>query len=349
VEFSCAARVRFARASNRYTSRVLLQVRNLSVHFRAPGGALPALDGVDVDVAPGRTTALVGESGSGKSLTALAVAGLLPSTAEVTAGAIALSGVDLRALSPARMRAVRGARLAMIFQDPSTALNPVVRVGEQVVEAIRVHRPVGRAAARARAAELFARVGIPAPAARLRAFPHELSGGMRQRVMIAMALSCAPELLIADEPTTALDVTIQAQILALLRGLQAEHGMGMLFITHDLGVVAQIADEVSVMYAGRIVERGPADAVFARPAHPYTRALLRGVPRLAAGQDAPARGALPVIAGEVPTLASRPSGCAFHPRCAAMQGDPVCRDTPPPLEPVGENHACACWHAPSRS
>ncbi|MBM3389618.1 MAG: ABC transporter ATP-binding protein [Betaproteobacteria bacterium] len=299
----------------------VLQVQGLRVLLHSEGGMLAAVNGVDFELHAGRTLALVGESGAGKSLTSLALMRLVGkgaagrgATLQGQAWLDTGSGrVDLLALAPAQLPALRGKALAMIFQEPMTSLNPVFRVGWQIAESLVRHEGLSQAAADARALELLQLVGIPDAAARRRAYPHELSGGMRQRVMIAMALACRPRLVIADEPTTALDVTVQAQVLALMRRLQREIGMALLFVTHDLGVVAQMADEVAVMYAGRIVERAEVRALFAAPRHPYTAALLRSMPGVA-GVDA-GRLVEP-IPGSMPPLTRLPAGCAFHPRCA---------------------------------
>jgi peptide/nickel transport system ATP-binding protein len=319
---------------------VLLRIENLQTQFDTPGGTLRAVDGVSLSIAPAQTLALVGESGCGKSLTALSIVQLVPPPGRVAAGHVWFHDRDLLALPESDLRAVRGNRIAMIFQEPMTSLNPLLRVGEQIGETLRVHRRASARAARERSVELLHRVGLDAPEQRVRDYPHQLSGGMRQRVMIAMALACEPELLIADEPTTALDVTIQAQILTLLRELQRQSGLAMLFITHDLAVVAQIADAVSVMYAGRIVEHAPANALFAQPRHPYTQALLRCTPPIAPHTTGRR---LPVIPGDVPRLAQRPPGCAFHPRCQCRGEDPRCRMHAPALLATADGHACACW------
>jgi peptide/nickel transport system ATP-binding protein len=309
----------------------LLDVRDLGVAF----GPSRAVDGVSFTVAPGETLGLVGESGCGKSTTALALMQLLHGA---TLGGTALFGRrDLLTLDEPSMRQVRGAEIAMIFQDPGTALHPLIRVGEQVAEAVRAHLDVSAAEARARALDLFRKVGIAAPEQRLRAYPHELSGGMCQRVMIAAAIACAPRLLLADEPTTALDVTVQAQILELLQSVSREAGMAVILITHDLGVVAGMADRVAVMYAGRIVETAATPALFAAPAHPYTRGLLGAVPQLDRGWDDD----LPTIAGSVATAATA-SGCRFAP-CCPLAGE-ICAQAPP-LVPVAEGHLAACWKA----
>lgn len=330
---------------------VLLQVDDLRTYFETPTGTVRAVDGVTLTVSRGRTVAVVGESGCGKTLTALSILRLLPPAGRIAGGRILFEGRDLLRLSPHELRAVRGDRIAMVFQEPMASLNPLLTIEQQVGEGLRLHRRFSRRAARERAVALLRRVGLPAPEQRCREYPHQLSGGMRQRVMIAAALACEPELLIADEPTTALDVTVQAQILALLAGLQRERGMAMLFITHDLGVVARIADEVCVMYAGRLVERGPTAALLSAPRHPYTQALLRSLPRLTGpGPDVCSgvgRRRLPVIAGEVPRPGHEISGCRFHPRCDLGSADPLCRRQEPALTELAPGHACACWKANS--
>jgi peptide/nickel transport system ATP-binding protein len=315
----------------------VLEVRDLAVEFRTDRGTLRAVDGVSFAVAAGRTLAIVGESGCGKSVTSLAVMGLLPGNGRVE-GAIRLAGRDIAALPAEERRALRGGAMAMIFQEPMTSLNPAFTAGEQVAEALRLHQGLAPGAAFARAVEMLARVHIPDAGRRARQYPHQLSGGMRQRVMIAMALACRPKLLIADEPTTALDVTVQAQILALLDELKAETGTAVVLITHDLDVVADHADEVAVMYAGRIAERAPAAAIFALPQHPYTVGLLGARPR--AGQ---AGGRLASIEGTVPDLRAPPPGCRFAPRCPFA----IARcATQPPLDEVAPGHRAACWRAP---
>ena len=319
----------------------LLEIRDLSARFDTHRGTVRAIDGVSLHVAAGETLALVGESGSGKSVTALATLGLLPHPPGVVdGGEVLFEGRDLRKLGERERRTLRGRRIGMIFQDPMTSLNPLLTIERQLTEVLQVHEGISRRAARPRAAAGLAEVGIPAPESCLDAWPHELSGGMRQRVMIAMALLCRPALLIADEPTTALDVTIQAQILDLLRGLREEHGMALLLITHDLGVVAGHADRVAVMYAGRIVEQGDARPLFHSPAHPYTRGLLASVPTLAGDPDAP----LPSIDGQPPNAAELPPGCAFAPRCSLASRQ--CRAARPSLAPLDESpRRVACFEA----
>ena len=290
----------------------VLEVRGLSVRMPTRAGMLHAVNGVDFSVARGRTLCLVGESGCGKSLTAFAVMGLLPKRAVRSAATLRFDAEDLLRASPSRMSALRGDRISMIFQDPMTALNPLFTIGTQIRDVLRQHRRVGRREAAELAIELLARVGVPDPAGRLDQYPHQQSGGLRQRIMIAMALICKPLLLIADEPTTALDATVQAQLLELLAELQSQSGTGMLFITHDLGVVANIADEVAVMYGGAIVEIGPAAEVLRRPQHPYTQALIACLPRRGV---TPRRSPLRTIPGSPPSLIGAASGCAFRARC----------------------------------
>ncbi len=315
----------------------LLDVQNLSI--RVAGVGPPLVDGISFALDPGRTLCIVGESGCGKSLTSLALMGLLQTPPLSLAGGTALfGGRDLLTMSRRELGQVRGDRMAMIFQEPMSSLNPALKIGEQIAEAVRRHRGLGRDAARARALEMLERVRIPAAAKRLDAHPHELSGGMRQRAMIAMALANDPELLIADEPTTALDVTIQAQILDLMRDLQGETGAAMILITHDLGVVAEMADEVAVMYAGRIVEKGPVAQIFDDPQHPYTIGLMASMPSLGARSDR-----LVTIPGVVPQAADMPAGCRFASRCPFRTG--IC-DTVPPLSAVSTGHEVACFHAP---
>ena len=320
------------------TGAPVLDVRDLAVSFALRGGPVAAVDGVSFSIAAGRTLGLVGESGCGKTATALAVMRLIDPPGRVTRGRVSLLGDALDGLSESAMRRVRGRRMAMVFQEPMTALNPVQRIGDQIAEAQIVHGVAGRRAAREAAAALLDRVGIPDAARRARDYPHRLSGGMRQRATVAMALAGDPALLIADEPTTALDVTVQAQILELLADLGRDRGMAMLFISHDLGAVSEIADDIAVMYAGRIVERGPARAVLESPRHPYTSGLLATLPRL--GRN-PAR--LPAIPGNVPDLAALPPGCAFVDRCS--RAVPECRRAAPPLEALEGGRAVACPRA----
>jgi len=314
----------------------LLQVEGLRVVFGPPGREQVAVDGVSLSLAAGEVLGIVGESGCGKSLTALSLLRLVPDPpGRIAGGRILLRGQDLAHLSNTAMNRIRGKEISMIFQEPMTALNPVFRVGEQIAETLRVHDGLGRGEARDRALQLLARVGIGNPGQRLDQYPHELSGGMRQRVMIAIALACRPRILIADEPTTALDVTIQAQILLLLRDLQRELGMAVILITHDLGVIAQIVDRVAVMYAGRIVEEGGVNDVFENPSHPYTRLLLQSIPSLDSRRDR-----LLTIPGMVPSLSNLPAGCRFHPRCPDRR-DP-CRQRPPADFAAGPGHRAAC-------
>jgi peptide/nickel transport system ATP-binding protein len=317
----------------------LLRVRDLTAEFASGGGApARAVDGVGFDVAAGETLALVGESGCGKTVTALSILRLIPEPpGRIGPGSrVELEGRDLLALDAKELRAVRGNRIAMIFQEPMTALNPVLAIGDQVAEPAVIHQGLSGRAARARALEMFRLVGIPDAESSVDRYPHELSGGMRQRVMIAMALVCHPQLLIADEPTTALDVTIQAEILDLLERLQAELGMAVLLISHDLGVVAGVADRVAVMYAGQVVESATTPQLFAHPAHPYTEGLLASVPRL----DRP-RERLRAIPGQVPAATAWPDGCRFHPRCPHAWDR--CRGEAPALLDAGLGHDARCW------
>jgi oligopeptide/dipeptide ABC transporter ATP-binding protein len=322
---------------------VLLSVRDLHTTFLTDAGEVPAVDGVSFDVARGEVVAVVGESGSGKSVTAASILRLLPpDRVRIRADAILWKGEDLLTASDERLRQVRGGEIAMIFQDPLSALNPVHPVGAQVAEMLRVHEGANRRRAAARAVELLALVGIPEPQRRAVMYPHELSGGMRQRVMIAMAIACRPDLLIADEPTTALDVTVQAQILELLLDLKAELDSAILLITHDLGIVAGTADRVVVLYAGRPVELATVDALFDDPRHPYTAGLLDAVPRL----DDDGREPLVPIPGAPPSVRNRPTGCAFHPRCAFARLPGDCDHVEPPLHLVGgADHRSACHYA----
>jgi len=317
----------------------LLEVRNLRTHFRTGGGLVRAVDDVSFYLDSGELLGLVGESGCGKSMTALSIMRLVPPPGRIVGGEILFAGRDLLMLSNAEMRDVRGNDIAMIFQDPMTSLNPVFTVGEQIIEALRLHRGLSRKEARRAAIEAMQEVAITDPDLRVDDYPHQLSGGMRQRVMIAMALACDPKLLIADEPTTALDVTIQAQILELLNNLRKTRQLAVLLITHDLGVVAEVADRVAVMYTGKIVEESPVAELFVRPRHPYTEGLLRSVPKLTAKDVAKAQ-RLQTIEGMVPNPASLPPGCHFEPRCPYRM--PRCREGEIPLYPVGEASTVRC-------
>ncbi len=321
----------------------LLEVRGLRTWFQTDRGLFRAVDGISFEVGRGRTVGLVGESGCGKSVTSLSLMGLVASPpGQVSAEAIRFEGDDLLGMSPQARRLLRGGRMSMIFQEPMTSLNPVHTIGRQIVEAIRAHSDMSAEQAKARAIEVLELVRIPSAAQRFDDFPHHLSGGMRQRVMIAMALACEPALLIADEPTTALDVTIQAQILELLRDLQQRLGMAILIITHDLGVIAELADEVIVMYAGRIVESAPVGALFADPQHPYTIGLLGSIPRLDVDRER-----LSTIEGTVPSPANQPAGCRFAPRCPFA--DARCHAEEPTLRELGPAHRVACWKSPVES
>ncbi|GIK98566.1 MAG: ABC transporter ATP-binding protein [Alphaproteobacteria bacterium] len=315
----------------------LLEIRNLSVEFPTARGVFRAVDGIDLTVQEGEILGIVGESGSGKSVSMLAVMGLIPYPGRVQADRMLFAGQDLLAMSPAERRRITGNDVAMIFQEPITSLNPCFTVGFQIMEALAVHEGGSRAERKRRAIELLDQVGIPAPETRLSAFPHQMSGGMNQRVMIAMAIACNPRLLIADEPTTALDVTIQAQILDLLVGLQRDRGMGLVLITHDMGVVAETAERVMVMYAGQQVEEQPVDALFAWPRHPYTAALLEALPERSIG-----RRRLSTIPGVVPGIDDRPSGCLFHPRCRFATD--LCRGNRPALLPDEAGRLVRCHY-----
>jgi oligopeptide/dipeptide ABC transporter ATP-binding protein len=316
-----------------------LNVRGLSVTFGTRRGPVPAVVDVDLDVAPGELVALLGESGSGKSVTARAVMGLSTRNATVTAESIRLGDTDLLALPESEHRKLRGARMSLVFQDALSALNPVLSIGDQIGELFRTHRDMSRRQARAEAIDLLGQVGIPAPARRAGDYPHQFSGGMRQRILIAMAIALRPELIIADEPTTALDVTVQAQILDLIRDLQKEFGSAVIMITHDLGVVAEVADDLLVMYAGRVVERGTSERVFTQPQHPYTWGLLGSMPRL----DRERTDRLNPVKGSPPSLINVPSGCAFHPRCpyASLTGGSS-ETVLPELREMAPGHVAAC-------
>jgi len=316
----------------------ILEVRKLRTSFFTSDGVVHAVDNVSFDVRKGEAVALVGESGCGKSVTAMSVMRLVAPPGRITGGEIRFKGKNLAELSERDMRNVRGDDIAMVFQEPMTSLNPVFRIGDQVAEAIRIHRKMSKKEARQRAAEMLELVSIPDPVKRLDDYPHQLSGGMRQRVMIAMALSCDPELLIADEPTTALDVTIQAQIMELLASLQKRLGLAILLITHDLGVVAEFCERVIVMYTGRIVEEAPVRDLFANPAHPYTRGLLKSLPSITGGEGAKR---LATITGMVPPIGSLPTGCKFYPRCPDVM--PICIPHEPARMIVGPDHDARCY------
>jgi oligopeptide/dipeptide ABC transporter ATP-binding protein len=320
----------------------LLELRALSTHYESARGTrvTRAVDDVSLTLERGKTLGIVGESGSGKSTLALSIMRLLPPAARIVGGEIRFEGEDLLTKSPREMRHIRGKRIAMILQDPMASLNPLFTIGDQVAESLRVHEGASRAAAWSRARGLLQAV-ISAPATRMKEFPHQMSGGMRQRIVGAIAVACEPRLLIADEPTTSLDLTIQAQYLSLLRDLQRDHNLAMIFITHNLGIVAKMCDAVAVMYAGRVVEAGPIRQIFNKPAHPYTRALLESVPRLT--DDNHAR--LPAIEGQPPDPSAPPSGCAFHPRCPQMMER--CQAQAPPSVTVASSHTARCWlHLP---
>ncbi|MGE3513120.1 MAG: ABC transporter ATP-binding protein [Vicinamibacterales bacterium] len=318
----------------------MLDVSHLTTVFDLPSGPVAAVDDVSFTVGSGETLGLVGESGCGKSVTALSIMRLVQLPGRIGGGAVRFNGRDLLTLSEREMRRVRGAEIALIFQEPSTALNPVFTIGDQIAETLLVHRRATRSEAHARAVDLLEMVHIPQASARVRDYPHQLSGGQRQRVLIAMALACRPSLVIADEPTTALDVTIQAQILDLLRDMQAQLHLSILLITHDLGVIAEIADRVAVMYAGRIIEHGPVRQVLRQPQHPYTRGLLASMP----GRT---KGRLTAIHGSVPSLGALPAGCAFHPRCPDRFAP--CATAVPPDVTVGPSHGARCYlHAQGR-
>ena len=317
------------------TAAPLLAVRDLRVTFPTPRGDLAAVDGISYSLAAGRTLGIVGESGSGKTVGALAILGLLPEQARMS-GQILFDGRDLATLANAEMEALRGDRMAMVFQEPMTALNPLMTIGEQIAEAWLIHRDLSPSAAQQAAVAMIDKVGIPDAPRRAGSYPHQLSGGQRQRAMIAMALACGPALLVADEPTTALDVTVQAQILDLVMRMQAELGMAILFISHNLAVVSEVADDVAVMYAGRIVELAPSAEIFANPQHPYTRGLIETVPRIGRG-----RVRLPAIPGTVPDPRRLPAGCRFSNRCPLA--DDTCRRADPPLIALAPGRAVACY------
>ena len=324
----------------------LLEVENLQTHFATPGGVVRAVEGVSFHVEAGETVAIVGESGCGKSVTSMSILRLIAEPPGKIAGRITFDGRDLLSLSEPEMRDIRGNAISMIFQEPMTSLNPVLTVGKQIGETVRLHQGMNAAQAERKAVDMLTLVGIPAPDRRVKEYPHQLSGGMRQRVMIAMALACNPKLLIADEPTTALDVTIQAQILDLMRDLNKRLGSAIMLITHDLGVVAEMAERVIVMYAGRKVEEAPVNEIFARPLHPYTRGLIGAVPKLGSSLDHGAREKLAEIPGLVPSLRQRIVGCPFAGRCELVTD--LCRGVAPALERKAEDHWVACHHAERR-
>jgi oligopeptide/dipeptide ABC transporter ATP-binding protein len=317
----------------------LLELRSLSTHYESAGGTrvTRAVDDVSLVLERGKTLGIVGESGSGKSTLALSIMRLLPPAARIVGGEIRFEGEDLLKKSPREMRQIRGKRIAMILQDPMASLNPLFTIGDQVSESLRVHEGASRSTAWKRAKGLLEAVRISAPATRMTEFPHQMSGGMRQRIVGAIAVACEPRLLIADEPTTSLDLTIQAQYLSLLRDLQRDHHLAMIFITHNLGIVAKMCDAVAVMYAGRVVEAGPIRDIFNKPAHPYTRALLDSVPRLTDDRQ----GRLPAIEGQPPDPSSPPAGCAFHPRCPQMIER--CNTQAPSSVTVAASHTARCW------
>ena len=314
----------------------LLDIRHLRTHFVTGDGVVPAVDGIDLSIRPGQTVGLVGESGCGKSVTSLSIMRLVPAPGRIVEGEILFEGVDLVSLPEREMYSIRGNRISMIFQEPMTSLNPVYTVGDQIAEALLVHQKAEPGHVRKQVTEMLRLVGIPQPELRYSSYPHELSGGMRQRVMIAMALACRPQLLIADEPTTALDVTIQAQILELIKELKRQTNMAVLLITHDLGVIAEMAELVAVMYAGRIVERADVVTLFEEPKHPYTQGLLSSIPTL----NTPKHQRLNVISGSVPNMLRLPPGCRFAPRCPYLMTR--CREQEPSLIDVGASRA-ACW------
>jgi len=320
----------------------ILSVQNLSVEFRTSGEPIKAVNEVSFDLQPGETLAVVGESGSGKSVSMLSMLGLIPTPpAKVTSGSVQFDGIDLLKTTKEQLRSVRGRKIAMVFQDPMTSLNPIMKVGEQIGEILRLHLKLSKGEALRRSIELLELVGIPNASRRINEYPAQFSGGMRQRVMIAMALSCDPRLLIADEPTTALDVTIQMQIINIVRGLKDSKNMSIIWISHDLGVVAGIADRVIVMYAGHIVEAAPASKLFADPRHPYTAGLLASVPRI----DKPKLSHLRAIEGSPPDLSKLDGGCPFYARCGARTD--LCKAVKPTLDPVGDNHSARCHYANS--
>lgn len=320
------------------SNNILIKVEDLKTYFYTEDGVVPAVDGVSFSIEAGKTLGLVGESGCGKSVTSLSIMRLIPPPGRIVRGKILFDGTNLLDLPESEMRKIRGNKISMIFQEPMTSLNPVFTVGSQIAEAIQLHQGLDRNSAMERAIELMRLVGIPSPELRVKDYPHQLSGGMRQRVMIAMALACNPKLLIADEPTTALDVTIQAQILELIKELREKLGMSVLLITHNLGVVAETADNVAVMYAGRIVEYGTVRDIFKNPLHPYTWGLLQAIPRLDTTRER-----LLTIEGTVPDMLSLPAGCKFAPRCMFVK--PKCEELEPTLEEISSGHFSRCWRS----
>jgi peptide/nickel transport system ATP-binding protein/oligopeptide transport system ATP-binding protein len=323
----------------------ILQIENLSTHFETARGTVRAVDGVDLRLNEGDTLGIAGESGCGKTVLALSIMRLIPRPpGRIVSGRVLFEGTDLLTLGDEEMRGIRGKRISMIFQEPMTSLNPVFRIGDQIAETLRLHEGLSAADALERAVEMLRLVGIPAPETRVRDYPHQMSGGMRQRVMIAMALSCRPRLMLADEPTTALDVTIQAQILDLIQDLKREVGTSVALITHDLGVIAEAAQHVAIMYAGWVVEQGPVADVFASPLHPYTVGLMNSIPRI--GQGRKGREYLNVIPGTIPDLLELPSGCKFRDRCPRVM--PVCAEKKPELKEKAPGHSVRCWlwHSP---
>jgi oligopeptide/dipeptide ABC transporter ATP-binding protein len=326
--------------NNRTDNDAILQVRGLKTQFFTEAGVVQAVDGIDFDVRRGEVVGLVGESGCGKSVTSLSIMRLIAQPGKILEGQVVFDNQDLLELPESRMVDIRGNRISMIFQQPQSSLNPVFRIGDQLSEVLHIHQDVGREAGQRRAIELLGMVGVPDPESRVKAFPHELSGGMAQRVMIAMALACVPELLIADEPTTALDVTIQAQILDLMRNLRSKMDTAIILITHDLGVVAEMCDRVNVMYAGRIVEQAPIVELFKAPKHPYTDALIGSTPMLGHADKE-----LTTIPGSVPNLIDLPVGCKFAPRCVPrIQNNlTICTEQEPELKPIAPGHTVRCW------
>lgn len=315
----------------------LISIKNLKTTFETKLGPIHAVDDISYSIKKGKTLGIVGESGCGKSVTSLSIMGLVDPPGRVSQGEAKFQGLDLLKLPESEMQAIRGRKIAMIFQEPMTALNPVLTIGRQIDEQIIRHLKLSKNEAKEKSIEMLNRVGIPSPAQRYNSYPHQLSGGMRQRAMIAMALSCDPEFLIADEPTTALDVTIQAQILELIQNLQEQMGMAVQFITHDLGVISQMADDIMVMYAGQVCEIGPAKEIFNNPKHPYTKALIQSIPRLGGKHDK-----LPTIEGQVPGLLNKPTGCPFRNRCKNAVSE--CAVQRPPLVDLGSGHKVACYN-----